>query len=519
MSTTTTQAQDIRGPVDECSSHDTTPRRLGLALLLICTAQLMIVLDSTIVNIALPHLQRDLDFSQANLQWVITIYTLAFGGTLLLGGRLGDLYGRRRMFTIGVALFALASLGGGLAQNETMMLAARGLQGLAGALAAPNALALITTTFPAGRERNRAMGVFAAMSGAGAAVGFILGGALTELDWRWNFYINLPIGVLVAWLAPRVLTESEGGRGSLDGPGAVTSVAGLAALVYGLTHAATTSWSDATTVAYLAAGVVLLIAFVVIERRTTHPLLPLRITANRTRATSYFVMLIVGAALFAMFYFLGIYVQNTLGYSSLRAGLAFLPFSVGIVISAQVASALMSRVDPRWTAGVGAMLAAVGMWGFSGLDAQSTYATGLLPWIVILALGMGLVFVPLTLTAVHGVAHEDSSVASAVLNTMQQVGGTIGLAALSTVFINNLQDKVAELSSKVAHPAGGSAPTAEQMAAAKAAVEAEAWTFGASRAYLVAAVMFVVGAVVTVGFLNVRHRELAHDGAEPVHVG
>ena len=263
----------------------------------------------------------------------------------------------------------------------------------------------------------------------------------------------------------------------------------------------------------------LLAAFVVIERRTTHPLVPLRITADRTRATSYFVMLIVGAALFAMFYFLGIYVQNTLGYSSLRAGLAFLPFSVGIVISAQVASALMSRMDPRWTAGVGATLAAVGMWGFSGLDPQSTYAADLLPWIVTLALGMGLVFVPLTLTAVHGVAHEDWSVASAVLNTMQQVGGTIGLAALSTVFVNNLQDKVAELSSRVAPAAGGPSPTAEQVAAAKAAIEAAAWTFGASRAYLVAAVMFAVGAVVTVAFLHVRHRELAHDGAEPVHVG
>jgi EmrB/QacA subfamily drug resistance transporter len=515
MSSTT--VEEVNEPAGAFTSHDTPPRRLGLALLVICAAQLMIVLDGTIVNIALPHIEEDLGFSQANLQWVITIYTLAFGGVLLLGGRLGDLYGRRRMFVWGVVLFTIASLVAGIAQNEAMMLGARAVQGLGGALAAPNALALITTTFPAGKERNRAMGVFAAMSGAGAAIGLILGGALTEIDWRWNFFINLPIGLVVAVLALRVLTESEDGRGSLDVPGAITSIAGLSSLVYGLTHAASTSWSDATTVTYLAAGVALLVAFVVIETRVAHPLLPMRIPGDRTRGTSYFVMLIVGAGMFAMFYFLGIYIQTILGYSPLKTGLAFLPFSVGIVVAAQVASNLIAKVDPRWISGAGAGFAALGMWGFTHLTPQSTYAADLLPWIVVLAFGLGLIFVPLTLTAVHGVAHEDSSVASAVLNTMQQVGGTVGLATLSTIFVNNLNDKVAELTARL--PQGGPAPSKEQLAAAQKMIADEAFTYGASRAYLVAAIMIAVGGVVTLVALQVRHQELATDGAAPAHMG
>jgi EmrB/QacA subfamily drug resistance transporter len=515
MSSTT--ALEVNEPAGEFTSHDTPPKRLGLALFVICAAQLMIVLDGTIVNIALPHIESDLGFSQANLQWVITIYTLAFGGVLLLGGRLGDLYGRRRMFVWGIVLFTIASLVAGVAQNETMMLAARAVQGLGGALAAPNALALITTTFPAGKERNRAMGVFAAMSGAGAAIGLILGGALTEIDWRWNFFINLPIGIVVAFLAQRILTESEDGRGSLDIPGAITSIAGLSSLVYGLTHAASTSWSDATTITYLAVGVALLVAFVVIETRVAHPLLPMRIPGDRTRGTSYFVMLIVGAGMFAMFYFLGIYIQSILGYSPLKTGLAFLPFSVGIVVAAQVASFLIAKVDPRWISGAGAGFATLGMWGFTHLTPQSTYASGLLPWIVVLALGLGLIFVPLTLTAVHGVAHEDSSVASAVLNTMQQVGGTLGLATLSTIFVNNLNDKVAELTAKL--PQGGPAPSKEQLAAAQKMIADEAFAYGASRAYLVAAIMIAVGGVVTLVALHVRHQELATDGAATAHMG
>src|SRR6478736_6782431 len=497
MSATT--VEEVDEPQGEFTSHDAPPKRLGLALLVICAAQLMIVLDGTIVNIALPHIETDLGFSQANLQWVITIYTLAFGGVLLLGGRLGDLYGRRRLFFWGIVLFTLASLVAGVAQNEAMMLAARAVQGLGGGRATPNELALITTTFPAGRERNRAMGVFAAMSGAGAAIGLILGGVLTEIDWRWNFFINLPIGIVVAILALRILTESEDGGGTLDIPGAITS------------------WGDATTVTYLAIGVVLLVAFVVIETRVKHPLLPMRIPGDRTRGTSYFVMLIVGAGMFAMFYFLGIYIQTILGYSPLKTGLAFLPFSVGIVVAAQLASFLIAKVDPRWISGAGAGFAALGMWGFTHLTPQSTYAADLLPWIVVLAFGLGLIFVPLTLTAVHGVAHEDSSVASAVLNTMQQVGGTLGLATLSTIFVNNMGDKVAELTAKL--PQGGPAPSKDQLAAAQKMIADEAFTYGASRAYLVAAIMIAVAGVVTLVALHVRHQELATDGAAPAHMG
>ena len=512
-STTIDEVGHPADPSTTASSDAVVPKRLGLALIVICAAQLMIVLDGTIVNIALPHIETDLGFSQANLQWVITIYTLAFGGVLLLGGRLGDLYGRRRMFVSGIVLFTLSSLAAGLAQNEQTMLIARAVQGLGGALAAPNALALITTTFPAGKERNKAMGVFAAMSGAGAAIGLILGGALTEIDWRWNFFINLPIGVVVAIFGQRILTESDDGRGSLDVPGAITSIAGLSALVYGLTHAASTSWGDPTTVSYLTVGVALLVAFVVIETRVSHPLLPMRIPGDRTRGTSYFVMLIVGAGMFAMFYFLGIYIQTILGYSALKTGLAFLPFSVGIVVAAQVASRLISRVDPRWISGTGAGLAALGMWGFTHLTPQSTYTADLMPWIIVLALGLGLIFVPMTLTAVHAVAHEDSSVASAVLNTMQQVGGTLGLATLSTIFVNNLSDRTAELTAAL--PKGGPAPTAEQLAATKAMISAEAFSYGASKAYLVAAIMIATAGVIALVFLTVKHGELANDGAAP----
>ena len=292
------------------------PQRLGIALTVISAAQLMVVLDGTIVNIAMPHIMTDLGFTQENLSWVVTAYTLAFGGLLLLGGRLGDRFGRRRVFLSGVLLFATASLLGGLAQSEGMLLGARALQGVGAALASPSALALITTTFPSGPARNRAMGVYAAMSGAGAAVGLILGGALTEVNWRWTMFINVPIGILVAVLAPRFLNESEPGEGRIDIPGAVLGSLGLASLVYGLTNAASHSWTSTTTVVTLVAGVVLLAAFVAVEARSPHALLPLRILADRTRGTSFTVMLIVGAAMFAMFYFLGLYIQQVLGYSA-----------------------------------------------------------------------------------------------------------------------------------------------------------------------------------------------------------
>src|SRR3954462_788213 len=344
-------------------------RNLGIALALICMAQLMVVLDGTIVNIALPHIKGALGFSDASLPWVVNAYALAFGGLLLLGGRIGDILGRRKVFIFGVVLFGLASFVGGIAQSESVLLASRILQGLAAAAASPNALALITTTFPAGKERNRAMAVYAAMSGAGAAVGLILGGALTEASWRWTFFINVPIGLLVALLAPRHLKESERQTGRFDLPGALTGTLGLVGIVYGLTHAAEpkAGWLDPVTLASLVAGAVLLVVFVLVERRSAHALLPIRILADRTRGVSLVVMLIVGAGMFAMFYFLGLYLQQVLGYSPLQSGFAFLPFSAGIVAAATLASTLASKVDPRWISGPGALLGAVGMWGFTHL--------------------------------------------------------------------------------------------------------------------------------------------------------
>ena len=344
--------------------------------MLISVAQLMVVLDASIANIALPYIGEDLDIDDANLTWIVTGYALAFGGLLLLGGRLGDLYGRRRIFMIGLAIFAVASLLGGLAQNEALLLGARGLQGLGAALASPAALALITTTFPAGPARNRAFAVYAAMSGAGAAVGLILGGWLTGLDpilglegWRLTFLINVPIGIAAAVLAPRFLNESESHPGWLDVPGAITGTLGLLGLVYGFTRAgeAAHGWGDPWTIASLAAGVVLLAVFAFIESRVEHPLLPIRVFANRTRATSFLVMMLVPAAMFAMFYFLSLFIQQVMGYSPLHTGFAFLPFSVGIVIGAGLSSNLVSRIDPRFIAGIGTLMAAAALFGFSRL--------------------------------------------------------------------------------------------------------------------------------------------------------
>lgn len=497
------------------------PRRgLGLALAVIGSAQLMIVLDGTIVNIALPHIQTDLGFTEANLSWVVNAYALALGSLLLLGGRLGDLLGRRKMFVSGVLLFAVASLVGGFAANEAMLIVSRVAQGMGAALASPAALALITTTFPAGKERNRAMGVYAAMSGVGAAVGLILGGALTEHDWRWTFFINVPIGILVAILAPRVLVESEKTEGSFDFIGAITGTAGLVGIVYGLTHAADpkAGWSDPVTLGFLAGGVLLLVVFVLYERRNPHALLPIRILADRTRGVSMFVMLLTGAGMFAMFYFLGLYIQQVLGYGPMKAGLAFLPFSGAMVIGAGLASTMASKVDPRWIAGPGALVAAGGMWGLTNLDIDSSYAGHLLPWIIVLAIGMGTTFVPLTLTAVAGVDDADSGAGSAALNTAQQVGGAIGLAALSTVFANAFTDQIAKLTADFEAKVATLSP--EQAKQMGDLIPLIAQTEASTRGFLVAAMMLASAGVIILIALNVKHKDLAAgEGATGVHLG
>ncbi|MGI8720922.1 MAG: MFS transporter [Geodermatophilaceae bacterium] len=492
--------------------------RLGLALVLLTGAQLMIVLDATIVNIALPSVQRELNFTPQNLSWVVTIYAIVFGGLLLLGGRLGDVLGRRKVFIFGVLLFALASLLGGIAQTDWQLLAARALQGVGAAAAAPTALALVTTTFPAGPARNRAFAVFAAMSGAGAAVGLILGGALTEVSWRWTMFINVPIGLLIAFGAIRVLTESPRQHGRFDLPGAFTATIGLVSLVYGLTqkgHQGST-WTEFGVLGPIAFGVVLLLAFVAIESRARQPLLPVRIIADRTRGVSFLVMLIVGASMFAMFFFLALYIQQVLGFTPLESGLAFLPFSAGIIVAAQLASQLVARVDPRWISGTGALIAGGGMLGFAQLDYDSSYLAHLLPWILTMSFGLGLVFIPMTLTAVSRVEANDSGVGSAVLNTVQQVGGALGLAILGTVAANAAADKATQLMAGAASaPAPGSA---EAAAAAQEQFAHIVQTYGFTQAFLVAAGMLGVAAVITFFGLNIRHEDLATDGADSAPV-
>jgi EmrB/QacA subfamily drug resistance transporter len=549
----------------EASGSETTQtegkkQHLGWALVLICIAQLMVVLDATIANIALPYIGKDLHMSGTNLTWIVTGYSLSFGGLLLLGGRLGDLYGRRKVFMAGLIVFAVASLLGGLAQSESLLLGARGLQGLGAALASPAALALITTTFPAGPARNRAFAVYAAMSGAGAAVGLILGGWLTGLDvnmfnpqdgWRLTFLINVPIGLVAALLAPRFLRESDSHPGQLDVPGAVAGTAGLLALVYGLTRAgnAAYGWGNGLTIASLVAAVVLLVMFFLVESRVEHPLLPFRIFMNRTRAASFVAMALLPAAMFSMFFFLSLFIQNVMGYSPLKAGFAFLPFSICIVISAGIVSNLANRIDPKYIAGVGTLMASAALFGFSRLSvpdsgsdvlhAVSTgtsigsgvsYWTQILPYVCLMALGMGAVFVPLTLTAVHHVRAEDSGVGSGVLNTMQQVGGALGLATLSTVGSHFTNAHISSIAPTIGQGLSSLDPHVTQALMAKLDVSTPqqltgllayigGFPTGATHAFLVGVFMMLAGSVVVWAFLDVKHQELATDAPEGVHVG
>ena len=550
---TNVESLDPAETTSSAGTEDAPTKHLGLALVLILTAQLMVVLDATIANIALPYIGADLGMTQANLTWIVTGYALAFGGLLLLGGRLGDLYGRRRLFISGLAVFAVASLLGGLATNEGLLLASRALQGVGAAMAAPAALALITTTFPAGPARNRAMAAYATMSGIGAAIGLILGGWLTGLDsvvgldvdgWRLTFLINVPIGLIAAVLAPRVLAESESHPGQMDVPGAITGTLGLLGIVFGLSRAGEEAygWDHAQTITALVAGVVLLVACAVIESRVAHPLLPVRIFANRTRATSFAAMMIAPAAMFAMFYFLSLFIQQVMGFGPLEAGFAFLPFSFGIVLGAGLASNLVSRIDPRYLAGTGTLLAAAALFMFSRIPidespqavlqaltdggADVNYWTRIFPFIVLMAFGMGLTFVPMTLTAVHHVRSEDSGIGSGVLNTMQQVGGALGLATLSTVALHFMNDQADKVSGPMAEQiaAGGGDPAAPvpgtDLTLIEAAVFGSSFPEGATHAFLVASFLMLGASAIIWAFLNVKHTELATDGPEGgVHVG
>ena len=351
----------------------------ALALTVIAASQLMVVLDATIVNIALPQVQQALGFSTTDLSWVLNAYTLTFGGLLLLGGRAGDILGRRRVFIAGILIFTLASFLGGLATSSGWLLAARALQGVGGAIAAPTALALITTNFAEGTERNRAFGVFGAVAGAGGALGLLAGGMLTSwLSWRWVLFVNVPIGILLAALAPLYITESERQPGRFDLAGALTSTAGMTALVYGFISAAQDGWTDPTTVGSFTAAVVLLAVFLSIETRTRQPITPLHMFADRNRAGSYAIMLSLAAAMFGMFFFLTLFVQDVLGYSPLRAGLSFLPVTAGIIISSQFAARSLPRLGPKRLMTTGALLAVIGLAWLTQVSVDSGYVTGLL---------------------------------------------------------------------------------------------------------------------------------------------
>jgi EmrB/QacA subfamily drug resistance transporter len=495
-------------------------RRLGLALLVIATAQLMVVLDATIVNVALPHVQRALGFSGSGLEWVVNAYAVTFGGLLLLGGRAGDIFGRRRTFVFGLLLFSGASLLGGFATSEWWLLTARAVQGVGGAVIAPTALALITTNFPEGGERNRAFGVYASMAGAGAAVGLLLGGILTTyLSWRWVLFVNVPIGILVAAAAPRVLAESPRRPGRIDVAGAITGTGGIALLVYGLSKAATgpdgvSHWGDAQVLASLAASVVLLVSFVLIERRSSRPLLPLRVLADRSRSGAYLIMLCIATGLFGLFFFLTLFMQNVLGYSAIRTGIAYLPFAVGVVVASALASQLVPRIGARPLIVAGAAMVAGGMFWFSRVTEHAGYAVHLLGPQLVSSLGLGLVFVPLALVALHNVAEQDSGVASSLLNAAQQIGGAIGLALLGTVAWTTVANSVR---TQVAHAAAAAAkagrPLPKPGTGLPVSIYDHALTVGFSRTFVVAAGIGVLAVLIAIATIRVRREELS--GAAP----
>jgi EmrB/QacA subfamily drug resistance transporter len=419
-------------PNSSTSDHD----RRWLILAVLSTAQLMVVLDATVVNIALPSAQQALHFSDSSRQWVVTAYTLGFGSLLLLGGRLADLFGRKRTLITGLAGFAIASAVGGTAQSFGPLIAARAVQGIFAALLAPAALSLLTTTFTEPRERGKAFGIFGAIAGAGAGIGLLLGGVLTEyLSWRWCLYVNLIFAAVAGTGALLLLSKhARSGKPRLDIPGTLTASAGLFALVYGFSEADKNGWSAASTLGFLAAGITLLAVFVVIQHRAAHPLLPLRIVLHRNRGGSYLAMLIAAIGMFGVFLFLTYYFQQTLGYSPVKSGLAYLPMIGGIIATSTTASTvLLPRVGPRLLVLFGMLLAAAGMVVLAQLGVHSTYAAHILPALIPLGLGLGLIFAPAMNTATAGVDPGDAGVASATVNTAQQVGGSLGTALLNTV--------------------------------------------------------------------------------------
>ena len=410
------------------------PRNLNLALVVIALAQLMVVLDVAIVNVALPSIQRELHFAATDLEWVVNAYAIAFGGLLLFGGRTGDLFGRRRMFIIGALMFTAGSMAGGLATSSTFLIAARAAQGVGAAILAPTALSLLAATFRQGAQRNRALGVYSAVSAGGGGIGLLMGGVITNyLSWRWIMFVNVPIGLLLAFAAPRVLIRGEGKPGRLDLPGALTVTAGVSLLVYGLARVATHDWSDNVTRAVLAIAVTLLVTFVALESRGRHPLMPLRIFANRNRSGAYGLSLAIGAALSGMLFLLTLFLQTVLGFSPLQAGFAFLPTALGVVVGAGLTSRVIGRVGPRVPMTTGALLAATGMFWLSAVTVHANYFADVLGPLVVLAIGLGMAFVSTSVTAISGVQPNESGLASALLSVGRQLGGSLGIAIMGNI--------------------------------------------------------------------------------------
>jgi EmrB/QacA subfamily drug resistance transporter len=473
--------------------------RRWLILGVIAIAQLMVVLDATVVNIALPSAQEALGFTNDGRQWIVTAYALAFGSLLLLGGRIGDLFGRKRVFVVGLLGFAGASVLGGLAESFGVLVGARALQGLFGALLAPAALSLLTTTFTEPKERGQAFGIFGAVAVGGAAIGLLLGGVLTEyLSWRWCLYVNLVIAIPAALAALALLhNEAPAVKPKLDIPGTLTASLGLFAVVYGLANAQTHSWGDVLTVGMLAAGVALLVGFVAIQRRSANPLLPLRVVLDRDRGGSFVAMLLAGSGMFAVFLFLTYYLQQTLGFSPIKSGLAFLPMTGTIIIAATSSSTkLLPRIGPRPLIGTGMLLASAGLVSLTGIGVDSAYATDVLPGLLIMGAGMGLTFSSAMATATFGVEPHDAGVASAMVNTMQQVGGSVGTALLSTL--------------------AASATTAALVGQAQSpAALSQAAVHGYTTAFWWAAAIFAAGALLCTALLSSRSREAAAPATEP----
>ncbi|MGZ4276134.1 MAG: MFS transporter [Solirubrobacteraceae bacterium] len=479
-------------------ASDPTPRSKWLALALLATTQFVIVLDASIVNVALPSIGRALHFPESDLAWVVNAYTLTFGGFLLLGGRLADLLGRRRLFIVGLIVFSLASLLGGLAQSEIWLVGARALQGLGAALVSPAALSIVTNTFAEGAERNKALGVWGAVAGSGGAAGVLLGGVLTQyLGWEWVLFVNVPIGLLMAFLAPRILEESldEHRERVFDITGAVTVTAGLSLLVYTLVDANNVGWTSTRTVALAVLAFALLAAFVVVERRQRHPLVPFSIFRLRTLRGANASALLIAMSLFSMFFFISLYLQRVLGYDALKAGFAYLPLALTIIVSAGMASALVTRLGFKVVLVAGLVFVAAGLAWFSRVSAPGgTYLGDVLGPSLLAAVGLGFSFVPVTIAAVTGIRPDQAGLASGLVNTSQQVGGALGLAILVAV---------ANHTTRGAFASGARDPRV-------------ALTEGFQDAFLVGAGMALVGAVLAATLISSRdareHAEAARRG-------